>query len=56
MRSIGAAEVLATAAETPPIMKSTKHVASSVNETQPQRTQLTGELLWSLGLFGLRHF
>ena len=30
MRSIGAAEVLATAAETPPIRKSTIHVASSV--------------------------
>jgi len=35
-RSIGAAEVLDTAAETPPIKKSTIHVASSVLETQQQ--------------------
>ena len=33
MRSIGAAEVLATAAETPPIKKSTMHGASSTVET-----------------------
>ena len=57
MRSIGAAEVLATAAETPPIRKSTMHVASSmIPKSDSDGVLLTSELLWGLGLFSLRHF
>ena len=57
MRSIGAAEVLATAAETPPIRKSTIHVASSVTlNGDRDGVELTSKLPWGLGLFYLRHF